>query len=85
MEGTMRTTAMIMLIIIGAFFLNFIMGGIGLTAVLNNSILSLHLSPYGLLLAVVIFYVILGCFMETLSMMVTTLPVITPVMVAAGF
>ena len=85
MEGTMRTTAMIMLIIIGAFFLNFIMGGIGLTAVLNNSILSLQLSPYALLLAVVIFYVILGCFMETLSMMVTTLPVITPVMVAAGF
>jgi tripartite ATP-independent transporter DctM subunit len=85
MEGTMRTTAMIMLIIIAAFFLNFVMGGIGLTAVLNNAILGLHLPPYGLLLAVVIFYVILGCFMETLSMMVTTLPVITPVMIAAGF
>ena len=85
MEGTMRTTAMIMLIIIAAFFLNFVMGGIGLTAVLNNAIVSLHLPPYALLLAVVIFYVILGCFMETLSMMVTTLPVITPVMTAAGF
>lgn len=85
LEGTMRTTAMIMLIIIAAFFLNFVMGAIGLTAVLNNAILSLQLSPYGLLLAVVMFYIVLGCFMETLSMMVTTLPVIAPVMAAAGF
>ena len=84
-EGTMKTTAMILLIIMAAVFLNFIMGGIGLTAKINAYVTSLHLSKYELLLAVVIFYVILGCFMETLSIMVTTLPVITPLMVHAGF
>lgn len=84
-EGTMKTTAMILLIIMAAVFLNFIMGGIGLTAKINTYVTSLHLSKYELLLAVVIFYVILGCFMETLSIMVTTLPVITPLMVHAGF
>lgn len=84
-EGTMKTTAMILLIIMAAVFLNFIMGGIGLTAKINTYVTSLHLSKYQLLLAVVIFYVILGCFMETLSIMVTTLPVITPLMVHAGF
>ena len=84
-EGTMRTTAMIMLILVAAFFLNFVMAGIGLTAQLNRVITELDLSPYVLLAAVVVFYAILGCFMETLSMMVTTIPIVTPVMVAAGF
>ena len=85
LEGTMRTTAMIMLIILAAFFLNFVMNAIGLTQRLNRTITSLDLPPYALLFAVVVFYTILGCFMETLSMMVTTLPIVTPVMAAAGF
>ena len=38
-----------------------------------------------MLFAVVVFYVILGCFMETLSMMITTIPIIAPVMQALGF
>jgi C4-dicarboxylate transporter DctM subunit len=38
-----------------------------------------------MLLAVVVFYVVLGCFMETLSMMITTVPIIAPVMQALGF
>ncbi len=84
-EGTMKTTAMILLIIMAAVFLNFIMGGIALTGKINAFVTSLQLSKYELLLAIVIFYVLLGCFMETLSIMVTTLPVVTPLMVQAGF
>jgi TRAP-type C4-dicarboxylate transport system permease large subunit len=38
-----------------------------------------------MLFAVIVFYVVLGCFMETLSMMITTIPVIAPVMVGLGF
>jgi TRAP-type C4-dicarboxylate transport system permease large subunit len=38
-----------------------------------------------MLAAVIVFYVVLGCFMETLSMMITTVPVIAPVMQALGF
>jgi TRAP-type C4-dicarboxylate transport system permease large subunit len=46
---------------------------------------SLGLSKYAMLVAMVVFYLVLGCFMETLSMMITTIPIIVPVMVALGF
>lgn len=84
-EGTMRTTAMIMAILIAAYFLNFVMGSIGLLRKVNDLILGLKLSPGVLLFGVIVFYVILGMFMETLSMMVATVPIITPIMVKVGF
>jgi len=84
-EGTMRTTAMIMAILIAAYFLNFVMSSVGLMAKINNMILGLNLSPGTLLLAVIVFYVILGMFMETLSMMVATVPIIAPIMFKAGY
>jgi C4-dicarboxylate transporter DctM subunit len=84
-EGTMRTTAMIMAILIAAYFLNFVITSIGLTAQVNNLVISLGLTPGELLFAVIVFYLILGCFMETLSMMVATVPIIAPIMVKAGY
>ena len=84
-EGTMRTTAMIMAILIAAYFLNFVITSIGLTGQVNRYITDLRLTPTQLLLAVIVFYVILGCFMETLSMMVATVPIIAPIMFKAGF
>ncbi len=83
--GTMRSTGMIMLIIVAAYFLNFVMSAVGLTTKLTDVIQGLGLSKWEMLLAVIVFYVILGCFMETLSMMITTIPVIAPVMEALGF
>jgi tripartite ATP-independent transporter DctM subunit len=84
-ENTMRTTAMIMLIIVAAYFLNFIITGIGLTGLITGAVASLGLSKYAMLIAMVVFYLVLGCFMETLSMMITTIPIIVPVMVGLGF
>ena len=84
-EGTMRTTAMIMAILLAAYFLNFVITSIGLTGQVNRFITSLGLSPVQLLIAVVIFYFILGMFMETLSMMVATVPIIAPIMFKAGY
>jgi TRAP-type C4-dicarboxylate transport system permease large subunit len=84
-EGTMRTTAMIMAILLAAYFLNFVITSIGLTGQVNHLITSLGLSPTELLIVVVIFYLILGMFMETLSMMVATVPIIAPIMVKAGY
>jgi C4-dicarboxylate transporter, DctM subunit len=84
-EGTMRTTAMIMAILIAAYFLNFVISSIGLTAQVNRVILGLGLSSTELLLAVIVFYLVLGCFMETLSMMVATVPIIAPIMFKAGY
>ena len=85
MEGTMRSTAMIMLIVIAAGFLNFVMSATGITTALTESISGLGLSPGWMLLVVVVFYVVLGCFMETLSMMIVTIPIVAPIMVGLGY
>ena len=85
MESSMRATAMIMIIVVAAGFLNFVMSAIGLTTAITETITGLGWSPMWMLLAVVVFYVILGCFMETLSMMITTIPIVAPIMAALGF
>jgi C4-dicarboxylate transporter DctM subunit len=84
-EGTMRTTAMIMAILLAAYFLNFVITSIGLTGQVNSFIMGLGLTKFELLIVVVIFYFILGMFMETLSMMVATVPIIAPIMFKAGY
>ncbi len=84
-EGTMRTTAMIMAILIAAYFLNFVITSIGLTARINRFVTDLGLTSTQLLIAVIVFYLILGMFMETLSMMVATVPIVAPIMFKAGF
>ncbi len=83
--GTMKSTAMIMFIVVAAYFLNFVMSSIGLTTKLTDFMQGLGWSKWQMLLAVVVFYVMLGCVMETLSMMITTIPIIAPVMQALGF
>jgi len=84
-EGTMRTTAMIMAILVAAYFLNFVITSIGLTTQVNRFITSLGPSPTELLIVVNAPYIILGMFMETLSMMVATVLIIAPIMFQAGF
>jgi len=85
LESSMRATAMIMIIVVAAGFLNFVMSAIGLTGAITDTVTGLGWSPMWMLLAVVVFYVILGCFMETLSMMITTIPIVAPIMTALGF
>jgi TRAP transporter, DctM subunit len=84
-ENTLKATAMIMLIVIAAGFLNFVMSATGLTSALTESIRSLDVSPLAMVLIIVAFYLVLGCFMETLSMMITTIPIIAPALIAMGF
>ncbi|MEL6225568.1 MAG: TRAP transporter large permease [Pseudomonadota bacterium] len=84
-EGTMRTTAMIMLIILAAVFLNFVLSTLGITQALTKGIVDLGLTPFQTLLMIILFYLILGCFMETLSMLLTTATLVTPIVVALGY
>lgn len=85
MEGTMRTTAMIMLILVTANFLNFVLDGIGLAETLSEFVNTLGLSPFKTLMVIIAMYVVLGFFVETLSLMVITVPIVTPVLVAQGY
>jgi C4-dicarboxylate transporter DctM subunit len=84
-EGTARTTGMIMAIVIGAYFLNVVITTIGLPNQIGTLVKSLDLSPLGTLMLIIVFYIILGMFMETLSMMVATVPIIAPIMFKAGY
>ncbi|MEO0904807.1 MAG: TRAP transporter large permease subunit, partial [Pseudomonadota bacterium] len=84
-EGTMRTTAMIMLIIIAAVFLNFVLSIIGLTQSLTDFVTGLGWTPMQTMLMIVAVLILIGCFMETLSMLLTMAPLITPIVVALGF
>ncbi|MEE3098925.1 MAG: TRAP transporter large permease [Pseudomonadota bacterium] len=85
LEGAMRTTAMVMLIVVAAFFLNFVMVSIGLTSAITGAMTALDVSPTTVILIIVAAYLVLGCFMETLSLMVATTPVVAPVVAALGF
>lgn len=84
-EGTIRTTCMIMLIVIAAFFLNLVMVSIGLVSAITDSVLQLGWPPLAMLLAIIVFYIVLGCFMETISMMIATTPIIVPVIIELGY
>jgi len=83
--GTVKITSMIMLVVIGASFLNFTLASAGLGRELQAFLDGLGLSPMGTILVVVLIYIVLGFFIETLSLMVVTIPIIVPLVVAQGF
>jgi tripartite ATP-independent transporter DctM subunit len=82
--ATANLTAMSMLILAVAFYLNFVMGLLGVTPALGAFATSIGASPLELIIALTIFYLLLGIFFETLPMLVGTVPVVFPVIVAAG-
>ena len=84
-EATVHTTAMVVAILVGAFFLNVVIQTIGLTQQLSELITQYRLTPVQVLSAVIVLYVVLGTFMEELSMMISTIPITTPLVVQAGY
>ncbi|WP_110656699.1 TRAP transporter large permease [Salinicola halimionae] len=85
LDGTVKTTSMLLFIILAASFLNFALTSSGLVQKLTTLLNTYDLSPYGLLLAVIALFIVLGFFIETLSLMVITIPIVTPLIAAAGF
>jgi tripartite ATP-independent transporter DctM subunit len=83
MGGT-RLYCMIALILAGAAFLTLSMGYIGLPRHLAEWIAALGLSPFELIVALTAFYVLLGCFLDGISMVVLTMGVIQPTIQKAG-
>ena len=82
--GGTRLYCMIALILSGAAFLTLAMGYIGLPRHLAEWIATLGLSPFGLLLVLMLFYILLGCFLDGISMVVLTMGVILPTIQKAG-
>ena len=82
--GAVRTSAMIALILGGAAFLSLSMGFTGLPRGLADLIASLELSRFQLLMALLVFYIILGCFLDGISSVVLTMAVVEPMIRQAG-
>ncbi|UZD54629.1 TRAP transporter large permease [Caldimonas aquatica] len=82
--GATRLYCMIALILAGAAFLTLSMGYIGLPRHLAQWIGSLGLTPFMLLLALAVFYIVLGCFLDGISIIVLTMGVVMPIVHAAG-
>ena len=83
--GGTRLYCMIALILAGAAFLTLAMGYIGLPRHLAEWIISLQLSPLALIAALMVFFIVLGCFLDGISMVVLTMGVLLPTVEAAGF
>jgi C4-dicarboxylate transporter DctM subunit len=82
--STMRTSALCLFIITAAFYLNFVIGVMGVPQAMTDYVASLGLSKLSLILVLIVFYLVLGCFIETLSMMVGTIPIVFPVILHAN-
>jgi tripartite ATP-independent transporter DctM subunit len=82
--ATAQLTAMSMLVLACAFYLNFVLGLLGVTPALGKFVAELQVSRVELLIVLAIFYLLLGVFFESLPMMVGTVPIVFPVIVAAG-
>jgi len=83
--ASVRTTSMIGLIIAGAVFLSVAMGYLGIPRFVASTVAGMDLSPLMLILMLLLIYVLLGCVLEGLSIIVMTLPITLPLIVAAGF
>jgi len=79
---TVQVTAMIVLIVSGAFYLNFVLGVLGVPQALARFVADIGATPVQMMYVLFIFYLILGCFLETLSMMIGTIPVVFPLITA---
>ncbi|HET6519645.1 MAG TPA: TRAP transporter large permease, partial [Geminicoccaceae bacterium] len=82
---TARTTAMIFLILVGAALFNDFLETAGLPAALAGAVAGSGLPRYAVLVLLMLCYLVLGCFMDSLSMMLLTLPVVFPLVTSLGF
>ncbi|MEM7288984.1 MAG: TRAP transporter large permease subunit [Pseudomonadota bacterium] len=82
--GAVRTSAMITLILAGAAFLSLAMGYTGLPRALADWIATMELSRFELLMALLVFYIVLGCFLDGISAVVLTMAIVEPMIREAG-
>ncbi len=82
--STVRTTGMIFLIVLAAFTMSFAFARLGISQQIAEAISGLGLNDWQLVLVLVVFYLVLGTFMESFAMMVTTVPILLPTLETAG-
>jgi tripartite ATP-independent transporter DctM subunit len=83
--GAVRTSCMIMFIVMGAAYLSNVIGYLGITRALTKYVTDMGLSPYMLIVILTVLYLILGCLVDGFSMIVMTAPIVIPLIEAAKF
>lgn len=84
LESTIRMTCMILLIIAGASVFTYVVGYLGTANMLNIGIAKLGLPLWGVFILIGLLYAVLGMFIESVSLMILTIPIITPLMQSLG-
>jgi TRAP-type C4-dicarboxylate transport system permease large subunit len=82
--GATRTSCMITFIIAGAAFLSLAMGFTGIPRLLAEQIAAMGLSPVMLIVALTLFFMLLGCFLDGISIVVLTTSIVLPMIEASG-
>lgn len=85
LEDTVRTTCMVFMIIIGAQVLNVFLATSQLPTAMTDFLNGLPLSRYAILALILVMYLVLGCFLDVLAMIVLTVPIVFPALMALGF
>jgi tripartite ATP-independent transporter DctM subunit len=85
MHATARTTSMIALILFGAYFLNYILSSLGIPQMLAKFLTELPFPGWVVMLVIIGFYIAMGTFMEGMAMVITTIPLVFPVVTALGY
>lgn len=83
--ATVSTTAMTLLILVAAFYLNFVLGVLGVPATVSAFVATLEVQPMVMILILVSLYLILGCFLDALAMMIATIPIVWPIVQMLGY
>lgn len=84
-DATANVTSMIALILMGAYFLNYILASLGLPQFLAKMLTEVPLPAWVLMLMIIALYLALGTFMEGMSMIITTVPLVFPLVKALGY
>lgn len=85
LKGAIKTSCMIMLIVMGAGYLSVAIGYLGITRQLTLFVTEMGLSPFMLILILSVLYLILGCLLDGFSMIVMTTPIVLPLVQVVGF
>jgi len=83
--ATARNTALLGLILLGAYLLNYLLTTVNVPQTLAGWIGGLPFPPWAIMAAILALYLALGTFMEGFSMIITTIPVVFPIVVALGY
>jgi len=83
--ATVKVTAMTLLILIAAFYLNFIVGVLGIPEQITLSMSQISVPAWQMVIILVLIYALLGCFMDSLAMMIATTPIVFPAVIALGY